>query len=179
VNRRLNVLALASTLLLPSCSFFELKDTGTAARPASPRGAFRPTVADGSGFRTQAPTRSAPTEKPVAPPAPVMAAAPQTPAPTPVQPAPAVAAKPAARPTASQPVELPTPAVKPAPAPVVKSTPPPAPAQPKRRPAQDAEQLRLPGDMLNELPGDKDYQSTKPAANDGAPVIAKPPGSSR
>jgi hypothetical protein len=177
VNRRLNVLALASTLLLPSCSFFELKDTGTAARPASPRGAFRPTVADGSAFRLQAPARSAPAEKPVAPSAPVMAAAPQTPAPAPVQPAPAVAAKP----PVSQPVELPTPAVKPAPtpAPVVKSTPPPAPAQPKRRPAQDAEQLRLPGDMLNELPGDKDYRSTKPAANDGAPVIAKPPGSSR
>jgi hypothetical protein len=63
-------------------------------------------------------------------------------------------------------------------------TPSPEPAKPAQRPAptkrpagEDADQLRLPGDLLNQLPGEKDYKPSNSGTNDGAPVIAKPPGS--
>jgi hypothetical protein len=59
----------------------------------------------------------------------------------------------------------------------------PEPAKPADRPAatkrhseQDAEQLRLPGDLLNQLPGEKDYKPSNSGNNQDAPVIAKPPG---
>lgn len=63
-----------------------------------------------------------------------------------------------------------------------QAAPTPQPVKPADRPAaqkrhseQDAEQLRLPGDLLNQLPGEKDYKPSNSSAND-APVIAKPPG---
>jgi len=181
VNRRLPLFALAPALLLPSCSsFFELKNPDTTA--AGPRGAFRPTVADGTGFYAQAPARQASAPAPVKP----------TPPPAPVAPAPVVATPskpvdapaPAVAKSTPKPSELPAPAVKPAPAPVAKTAPTPAavqapPATKPRKPVQDGEQLRLPGDMLNELPSDKEYKSGSQKSDDGAPVIAKPPGGSR
>lgn len=195
VNRRLPHFALAPALLLPSCSsFFELKNPDATA--AGPRGAFRPTVADGTGFYAQAPARQASAPAPVKPtpppvpvaPAPIIAA-PSKPV---IAPAPAVAApsKPVVAPAPAvvkstpKPAELPAPAVKPTPAPVAKSAPAPAavqapPATKPRKPVQDGEQLRLPGDMLNELPSDKEYKSGSQKSDDGAPVIAKPPGGSR
>jgi outer membrane biosynthesis protein TonB len=191
VNRRLPLFALAPALLLPSCSsFFELKNPDATA--AGPRGAFRPTVADGTGFYAQAPARQAAAPAPVKPtPAPAPVA--PIPAPAPVVAAPSkpvVAPAPAVAKSTPKPAELPAPTVKPAPivkptpAPVAKSAPAPAavqapPATKTRKPVQDGEQLRLPGDMLNELPSDKEYKSGSQKSDDGAPVIAKPPGSSR
>lgn len=48
------------------------------------------------------------------------------------------------------------------------------PAVTKRHSEQDADQLRLPGDLLNQ-PAEKDYKPSN-SGNGDAPVIAKPPG---
>jgi hypothetical protein len=146
---RLSLLALL--LLLPSCSAFKLSEGGTATS----RGAIgRASVAEGRRYY------AAPQGKPQ----PVVAPAQSDPATTPPHSA-AVAASPSVAP--SQLAAAPPQPVKPA-----ERQPQPV----KTNPTDDAEKLRLPGDLLNQLPADKDYKPSTSSANDDAPVIAKPPG---
>lgn len=148
VNRRFPLLALAPLVVLPSCSAFKLSENGST----SPRTFGRFSVAEGRGL-TVSPTV---TLKPV----PAPAAAATTPAPVVTQPAPVVA-------TVTE---------------KAQAAPTPEPVKPADRPAtkrhseQDADALRLPGDLLNQLPGEKDYKPSNSGANGDAPVIAKPPG---
>jgi len=145
-------------LALPSCSAFKLSEN--TAAPSRTFGRFSVSEGRGLNLSPEAVSKPAPTS------------APKTveTAPTPVIPQPAP--------------------VTPQPAPVVatmqkiQTAPAPQPVKPAEKPAvqkrhseQDADQLRLPGDLLNQLPGEKDYKPSNSGANDGAPVIAKPPGS--
>ena len=150
MNRRLPLLALAPLLVLPSCSAFKLSENGG---PSSRVAFGRPTVAEGHGFYVSPADKLVPVQPVVAKTAP---------APVIVQPAPVVA----------NPVEN------------VQTAPAPEPVKPADKPAvtkrhsdQDADALRLPGDLLNQLPAEKDYKPSNSSANGDAPVIAKPPGS--
>jgi len=148
VNRRFSLLALAPLLVLPSCSAFKLSEKGG---PSSRNSFGRPSVAEGRGFYVSAQEKLAGSPAVVATPAPAPAVIPQ-PAPIVVNPVEKVQ-------TASTPEP-----VKPADKPAVT----------KRRSDQDADQLRLPGDLLNQ-PAEKDYKPSN-SNNGDAPVIAKPPG---
>jgi hypothetical protein len=149
VNRRFPLLALAPLLVLSSCSAFKLSENGGT----SSRTSFGRSVAEGRGLSLP-PTA---TVKPV----PAPPAVTPTPAPAVTQPAPVVA-------TTTEKVQT-----APTPEPV---KPADRPAAQKRHSEQDADQLRLPGDLLNQLPGEKDYKPSNSGTNEGAPVIAKPPG---
>jgi outer membrane biosynthesis protein TonB len=151
VNRRFPLLALAPLLVLSSCSAFKLSENGGA----SSRTSFGRSVAEGRGLSLP-PTATVKPE-------PVPPVVTPTPAPATTQPAPVVA-NPTEKVEAPQTSE--TKPVKPA----------DRPATTKRHAEQDADQLRLPGDLLNQLPGEKDYKPSNSGANEGAPVIAKPPG---
>ena len=155
MNRRFPLLALAPLLVLPSCSAFKLSENGSV----SPRTFGRFTVAEGRGLALQ-PTA---TLKPVVSPQ----ATTTTPAPVVTQPAPVVTQPALVVGTVTEKAQA-----APTPQPV---KPADRPAAQKRHSEQDAEQLRLPGDLLNQLPGEKDYKPSNSSAND-APVIAKPPG---